>query len=138
MLTDDLARLAADVGPPTSPAAARAELLIAAAHQTRSRDIWGGSRARTYWDVLPDRVRTCCYAGPTLGAWWERITRVLVCTQPREEDRADVAAALAAGDDRAVLDLLRTEAEMLCLRVRLAGQLAREARTVDQTPGEDF
>lgn len=104
-----------------------ATLLVYVAHSTRNRDVWGGDRAITYWSILPDRVRTCCYAGPTLAAWWERICRVLDCAQPyRKEDRLAVAQALAAGDDGAVLEVLRTQAEMVCLRARLATQISRD------------
>ncbi|MGH3993092.1 MAG: hypothetical protein ACRDSN_11600, partial [Pseudonocardiaceae bacterium] len=115
---EDLEASALEVG--ALPAAeATAELLVGLAHQCRDRATWGGQRALTYWDRLPDKVRTACYAGPALANWWERMSRVLGCTPPRTPtDRADLARALACGEDFAVLDALRTRTESLCLRVR--------------------
>lgn len=122
-----LATSAADIGAINGPSA-RAELLIAVAHETRDRDVWGGDRAITYWDRLPEKIRSACYRGPTLAAWWEAVTRTLGCAQPRRaEDRRALAACLSAGDDQAVLRQLREHTEMLCLRVRLAVNAARDA-----------
>lgn len=119
-IAEQLATSAAELGA-LPPAEARAVALVALAYATRDRDVWGGDRALTFWDRLPDRVRTGCYRGPTLGHWWEAMTRALGCGQPhRLEDRELLASTLAAGDDRAVLDVLRTQTEMVCLRVRLS------------------
>lgn len=132
-VTTRLDRLADQVGAVTGPAV-HAERLVALAHDTRDRDVWGGDRAITYWDRLPDRVRTACYAGPTLAAWWERMSRQLGCSPPSlSTDRALLAATLACGDDAAVLDELRRHTEALCLRVRLAVQLDRDLRTTKTT-----
>lgn len=103
------------------PTIARAVLLVLAAHDGRDRGVWGGDRAITYWDRLPDRVRTSCYRGPTLAHWWEAISRTLGTRQPtRAVDRQAVAGAIVGGDDLAVLDVLRTRTEMVCLHARLA------------------
>lgn len=124
-LTERIDALETDIGPTDNPTR-RAVLLVAAAHTTRNRNIWGGDRAITFWDRLPDRVRVACYRGPTLNHWWEAITRTLDChALTRAEDRTAVAQALAQGDDRTVLDVLRTQAETVCLRVRLAQQPAK-------------
>lgn len=132
-----LEQVAADVGP-LDEVSARAELLIAVAHETRDRDIWGGDRALTYWDRLPEKVRAACYAGPTLADWWQRITTTLGCTHPRTvDDRRALATALAAGDDRQVLDALRTRTEALCLRVRLAAQQRRDTRQPKMTADQE-
>lgn len=128
-----LDRLATEVGPVDGPEAT-AELLVLAAHDTRDWDTWGGDRAITYWDRLPAKILAACYRGPTLAHWWQAITGTLGCTPPRRiEDRTAVAAALACGDDRAVLDVLRTRPEVICLRVRLAQDLDRQARTKETT-----
>lgn len=136
-LTVDLVRLADEHGSLDAPAS-RAELLVAAAHRYRDREVWGGDRALTYWDRLPDRVRTATYAGPRLPQWWERICRELGVGQPsRREDREAVSRALAAGGDAAVLAALRGETEALCLRVRLAVELARQASDPEPAPEPD-
>lgn len=125
----EMAAQTAELCGPLAGAAATAELLVALAHDNRDYDVWGGERALTYWDRVPDRIRTACYRGPRLASWWEAMTRSLGCGQPRRvEDRETLARALACGDDAAVLDVLRTETEMLVLRVRLAAQAQREAR----------
>lgn len=132
----DLESSALDVGALDGPAAT-AELLVGLAHQCRDRATWGGQRALTYWDRLPDKVRTACYGGPTLGHWWERMCRTLGCTPPRNEtDRVDLARALACEDGEVVLDALRTRGETLCLRVRLAVQARRDRDTPEpaETP----
>lgn len=111
---------------PLDLAAGRAELLIAIAHATRDRDVWGGERALTYWDRLPEKIRTACYAGPTLDHWWQRISTTFGCSQPRsDDDRAALAGALGGGDDGAVIAVLRTRTAAICLRVRLAHQARR-------------
>lgn len=123
-LTDLLNRLddaGVDVG---NDAMRRAFILVASAYRGRDRDVWGGDRAITFWDRLPDRVRTSCYRGPLLVHWWEAISRTLGVSQPgRMEDRETLATALAAGDDALVLEMLRTGTEAICLLVRLSMQL---------------
>lgn len=105
---------------------ATAELLVALAHQCRDRSVWGGERALTYWDRLPEKIRMATYAGYTLARWWERCSHTLGCTPPRvAEDRVALAVALAGGDDAQVLAVLRSEPHALCLRVRLAHQYRR-------------
>lgn len=117
---------------------ARAVLLVAVAHDYRDRDVWGGDRAITYWDRLPDRVRVACYAGPTLDHWWQSVTTQLGCTHPTlAEDRTAVAVALGAGADRTVLDVIRTRTEAVCLRVRLAVQHDRDQRTAAKATQTD-
>lgn len=141
---EDLAVSALDVGALDGPDAT-AELLVGLAHQCRDRGTWGGQRALSYWDRLPDKVRTACYGGPTLGHWWERMSRVLGCSPPRDPtDRADLARALACPQASAVLDVLRTRTEVVCLRVRLAVQARRDRdapppdTTVDPVPLDEM
>ena len=125
-------RLETEVGE-LDPATRTATVLVCAAHQTRDRGVWGGDRAITYWDRLPDRVRTACYRGPTTAHWWEAISRALGCGHPSlREDREAVATALA-GDSTAVLSKLRSTTETVCLLVRLAVQYQRAAYTVPAT-----
>lgn len=131
-----LTRLAVEVGEVTGPDAV-AEQLIALAHDNRDRDVWGGDRAITYWDRLPDRIRGACYAGPTLGHWWERVSVTLGCEPPRKrEDRELLAAAIAGGDDQAVLEAIRRSTETLCLRVRLSHEFDRD-QSVSKPKSDD-
>lgn len=133
MIQQMLDALADEIGV-LDPVSARAELLVAVAHECRDRGVWGGDRALVYWDRLPEKVRAACYAGPSLADWWQRISTTLGCTHPgRVEDRQALAAALAGGDDRRVLDVLRTRSDTLVLRVRLAVQQRREARQPKET-----
>lgn len=126
-ITDQLDALAQQAGA-VDGSTAVAERLVALAHTTRDRDVWGGDRAITYWEHLPDKVRAATYAGPTIAAWWERMCRQLGCTQPaRAEDRLLLAQCISCGDDRAVLDVLASQPQALCLRVRISVQIAREA-----------
>ena len=127
-IVDRLSASAELVGDP-DPIMARAVLLVACAHETRDRSVWGGDKALTYWERLPEKVRASCYAGPSVGLWWERITRTLGSTHPRDPgDRDALASALVAGDDRQVLDTLRARTEAVCLRVRLSIQHAYPPR----------
>jgi hypothetical protein len=122
-----LAILADHVGD-VDEASHAATLLVAVAHDTRDRVVWGGDRAITYWQRLPERVRAACYGGPSLADWWERISRLLGCIPPtRVEDREDVARIVHL-DDPQVMRTLRTQAEMVCLRVRLAMQLTADSK----------
>lgn len=131
-----LDRLHAEIGVPDE-VTARATLLVAMAHHTRDRDVWGGDRAITYWDRLPDRVRTGCYRGPLVAHWWESMCRTLGAGQPSIlEDRVALAQTIAAGGDGEVLTELRTQTEALCLRVRLAVQLSRETSPTKRPPAE--
>lgn len=119
-ISDRLDALADEIGD-QDPISRRATLLVAIAHDTRDRDVWGGDRAITWWERFPDKIRAGCYGGPTLAHWWERMCRTLGCTQPRRiEDRQALAAAISAGDDQEVLTVLRTRPEALALRVRLS------------------
>lgn len=125
-VTELMGALDNDVGG-QDPVAARAALLVAVAHSTRDRDVWGGDRAITFWDRFPERVRGACYGGPTLDHWWQRMVATLGCHQPRNpRDRVTLTGALSGGGDRAVLDVLRTRSDALCLRVRLAHQIHRD------------
>lgn len=106
-----------------------AVLLVTAAHDARDRVTWGGDRAITYWSRLPEKIRSACYGGPTLAHWWERITRILGCSQPSRLEDREAVSVLLARNDPAVLDVLRTQAEATCLLVRLAVQQHRDANT---------
>lgn len=118
------------------PARECAELLIGVAHQSRDRATWGGDRALTYWDRLPDKVRGGTYSSRSLDGWWMSMTRALGCGQPRDpDDRAALALALACGDDQAVLGAMRSSAEALCLRVRVAFHRHRNQATETGTEG---
>lgn len=126
-ITERMSALAADLGPAADELSA-ATFLAAAAYDGRDRDVWGGDRALTFWDRFPDRVRAACYRGPTLGHWWEGITRDLGVTPPtRAEDRARLARIIA-GDPAPVRAVLAGQTATVCLRVRLAWQLTRETK----------
>lgn len=104
--------------------------LVLLAHDNRDRSVWGGDRAITYWDRLPDRIRTATYAGPTLAHWWERVTRLLGASHPTvEADRVELARVLACGRDAAVLAALRTQTETVCLWARVAYTTIRPTLT---------
>lgn len=121
-----LAALHAEIGNPGTAHLQAAEVLVASAYAGRDRDVWGGDRALTFWDRFPDRVRACCYRGPTLGHWWDGMSRELGCQPPhRAEDRLALVRATNHTDQYAVLDVLRTQADTVCLRVRLAWQLTK-------------
>jgi len=130
---------AAGIDPLEGPART-AELLVASAHRCVDWDIWGGSRRLRYWDALAEAVRAACYSGPRVADWWERIGRQMSLGQPGKwEDRRLVAELLACGDDRAVLDVLRKNADALVLRVRVASDArkdAYEAREAEQEAGK--
>lgn len=112
--------------PVTDRAVQDAVLLVACVYAGRDRSVWGGDRALTFWDRFPDRVKAACYRGPSLGHWWEAMTRQLG-TQPPTQliDRMALDAVLAS-DPKPILAVLRDQPQLLCLRVRLAWQLTRE------------
>ena len=121
-----LASLTAEVGQAADTQTAAAEILVATAYAGRDRDVWGGDRALTFWDRFPDLVRAACYRGPTVAHWWDGITRVLGVQPPTAaEDRTALAKAIGHADQYGVLDALRSRAETICLRVRLAWQFTR-------------
>lgn len=113
----------------TSTPRERAIALVSIAHQCVDWDIWGGPKARRYWDGLTGRVRAACYSGRTLADWWERLTRTMSLHPPgRKEDRARLAELLTAGDDAAVLAELRARTEVIVLTVRVVVDEAKTAR----------
>jgi hypothetical protein len=132
--------LAAAGLPPLTGPQAVAEQLVMLAHRCADWEVWGGPRTVRYWDALAMRVRAACYAGPTLGAWWERLSRQMSLIPPaRAGDRVLLASLLAGGDDLAVLAVLRGQTEMLLVRVRCAVDVRRETRRADAaaTIGEE-
>lgn len=132
-VTERIAAAAAEIGPAEGPLAV-AELLVAVAHDTRDRGVWSGNRMLTYWDRLPDQVRAACYGGPTVGHWWERMCRILGSGQPTNApDRVALGQALTTADGAAVLSVLRSQTEMVCLRVRLVYQLTRPQTETTET-----
>ncbi len=127
MLISDRLAVVDQYHPVDDQAVRDAALLVACAYSGRDRSVWGGDRALTFWDRFPDRVRAGCYRGPTLGHWWEALTRSLGAQPPTQlVDRMALDAVLAS-DPKPILAALRDQPQMLCLRVRLAWQLTREA-----------
>lgn len=124
-----LAASASDIGADEgAPEFARAVRLAAMAHATRDAATWGGL---TYWGQLAARLRMATYRADTLPGWWEQMCQSMGCGQPYlAEDRRQLAADLAAGGPTE-LGLIGDATEALCLRVRLAWDLAREARATD-------
>lgn len=107
--------------PPFGGADAVAERLVLLAHFGADWSVWGPRRV-TYWDAFTDRVKAGTFAGPTLADWWESLV-VSLGVEPRNPDeRTEVSALLAGGDDRAVLAALRTHAAVLVLRARVVAE----------------
>lgn len=138
-MTDTAAdQLAAAGLPPLPGPSGRAELLVMIAHRCVDWETWGGARAIRYWDAMGQRVRSACYAGPTLGAWWERLSRQMSLTPPRSAaDREALATLLSEGADAAVLAVLRSQTELLLVRVRVAADTRRETRKTTRPAGRD-
>jgi hypothetical protein len=130
--------LAASPAPPLEGPAAAAERLVLLVHRGVDWNVWGGARRVRYWDALTDRVRAGTYAGPTLSHWWQSISTRISSVPRSAADRADLAALLEFPDQRAVLTALRSTADVLVLRVRVAVETNRENRTYTDTPTEDI
>lgn len=126
--------LAVSPAPPLDGPAATAERLVLLVHRGVNWDVWGGARRVRYWDALTDRVRAGTYAGPTLAHWWQSVSARISAAPRTPADRAELAALIGADDQRAVLTVLRDTADVLVLRVRVAVETHREARTL--TDGE--
>lgn len=94
--------------------------LVGIAHRCVDWDIWGGPKALRYWDGMTARVRSACFAGKTLGDWWEALTRSMSLHPPgRKEDRARLVDLLGHPDGRAVLNELRARTELVVMTVRV-------------------
>jgi len=114
---------------PLTGAEGAAERLVLLLHHGVDFDIWGGARRVRYWDALSERVKAATYAGPTLSHWWGDACRQIVSSPRDHEAREEVATLLASGDAKAILNALRTHAEVLVLRTRVVSEYRRQART---------
>lgn len=120
---------AADL-PPLEGAERRAELLVMLAHRCIDWDVWGGSRMIRYWDAFTERVGTACYAGPSIADWWRRMSVQMNLVLPySSEEKLLLASIMSAGEDRAVLNALRSHAQNLVLRVRVAIDVKNESKS---------
>lgn len=110
-----------------------AERLVLLLHNGVDFEIWGGARRVRYWDALTERVKAATYSGPTLSHWWGDACRQIVSSPRDHAVREEVATLLAADNQRAVLNALRTHAEVLVLRTRVVSEYRRQARTEDKS-----
>jgi hypothetical protein len=107
-----------------SPAQRDALILVAAVHEGRDRDTWGGLR---YWDQLTERVVLSRIAGPDLESWWTKIATDMGVVL-WSSNRAAVAAVIQS-DNRAVLTELTDNAAFLIgALLRLCVDAARASR----------
>lgn len=115
--------------PSASETEAIADQLVLLAHRCVDWETWGGARAMRYWDALTERVRASCYAGPSLSAWWVRLSTTMGLGAPSNKaDRALLAQLLGHADQRGVLRVLRTQTDTTVLRVRCAIDTAKETK----------
>lgn len=99
-----------------------AERLVVLVHYGVDFSIWGNSRRARYWGALTERVKAATYKGPTLSDWWEDISLSIVSSPRNAEERAEVLALLSVEESREVLHILRNNAEVLVLRVRVLSE----------------
>lgn len=108
--------------------AAVAERLVLLIHYGVDFTIWGGARRVRYWDALAERVRAATYAGPALSDWWSAVS-VQIVSAPRDaSERAEVAVLLSAAEQREVMRILRAQAQVLVLRVRVLSETRKALR----------
>lgn len=107
-----------------------AERLVLLAHYGADFSIWTGKRRVRYWEALTERVKAATFAGPTLGHWWEWLSRDLPTAPRNAREREDLAHLLASENPREVLRVLRGFPEIVVLRVRVIAE-ARRAETRD-------
>lgn len=119
----------------TQTAEDRAQALVDAVHASMDWDVWGGARRVRYWDALTENVRAATYRGRTVADWWQGLVTLMGCAPPANAGRrADVADLIqASGDDRTVMRILRTRANVLVLRLRVQQDAKRVAREAAQT-----
>jgi hypothetical protein len=110
-----------------------AERLVLILHNGVDFEIWGGARRVRYWDALTERVKAATYSGPTLSHWWGDVCRQIVSSPRDHAVREEVATLLAAGNQREVLNALRTHAEVLVLRTRVVSEYRKQARNEDKS-----
>lgn len=122
-----------DILPPLEGPAAVAERLLLLLHYGIDwREGWVGKHRRTYWEeILPSRVITSTYRCGTLRQWWTEISTMLESAPRTSAERADVVTLLGA-DSLPVLEVLRTEAEALVLRVRIVADHVRTQRSAQE------
>ena len=122
-----------DVLPPLAGPAATAERLLLLLHYGIDwREGWVSKHRRTYWEeILPSRVITSTYRCGTLRQWWTEISTMLESTPRNSAERQDLVQLLGA-DSLPVLEVLRTEAEALVLRIRIVAEHARTLRTAQE------
>ncbi len=114
--------------PPLTGNSLVAESLVLLLHYGVDFSIWGGSRRVRYWDALTERVKAATYSGPTLANWWAQAS-VQISSTPRDAaEREELAQLLSSGNDREVLKVLRAEAQVLVLRVRVLSETKKALR----------
>lgn len=111
--------------PEIPPEAEVAERLVLLAHYGADFSIWGGTRRARYWDALLERVKAATYAGPTLGDWWQAMSKSLPCAARNTEERADLVQLLGHEPAIPVLNYLRRHPDYLVLRVRVIAEARR-------------
>lgn len=118
-----------DIIPPLDGPAATAERLLLLLHYGIDwRESWVGKHRRTYWEeILPSRIITSTYRCGTLRQWWTEISGTLESAPRNSAERADVVHLLGS-DSLPVLQVLRTEADALVLRVRIVAETVRAQR----------
>lgn len=127
-MSETLTILDASPLPPLAGPAASAERLVFLVHRGVNWDVWGPRRL-TYWDALSARVRAGTYAGRDLNAWWQDVASRIDSEPRNRDDRRLLAETLMAADQRAVLNILRDQSDVLVLRVRVAVEHHRENNT---------
>ena len=80
--------------------------------------------ARTIWNQFEDNIRSAAYTAQ-LSKFLEKITLRLHIAI-RQEQVGGVAAVINGGEDRETLKMLREEAALLVLLVRVANEERRE------------
>lgn len=114
--------------PSLEGAAAIAERLVLLIHYGVDFTIWGGARRVRYWEALAERVRAATYAGPLLPDWWASISTQIVSSPRDSGERIEMAGLLSSPDQREVMQVLRTQAQVLVLRVRVLSETRKAVR----------
>lgn len=112
----------------------QAARLLTILHLSMNWDVWGSKRLK-YWDVFQANVSASAYTD-NLGKWLQRMCeRMSIDTPGRNEaQRKELSQILGGGKDRALLNLLREETQLLVLMVRVAQQGKRAANAADEEP----
>lgn len=113
-----------------------AQRLVLLAHYGADFTIWGGARRSRYWDALTERVKAATYAGPSLGDWWQAMSRSLPCTPRNGSERADLVHLMSHEPALPVLMYLRRHPDYLVLRVRVIADARRSHHSARESATE--